>query len=34
MISRKIQTKVMKVLAVFLVFATVLFLIGPAIGTF
>lgn len=34
MLSRKTQTKIMKVMVVFMVFATVLFLIGPAIGSF
>jgi hypothetical protein len=34
MISRKAQTKIMKVFAVFIIIAMVLFLIGPAIVTF
>jgi hypothetical protein len=34
MISRKVQTKVMKVFAVFIIIAMVLFLIGPAMSTF
>ena len=32
MISRKTQSKIMKVVAVFMIFATVLFLVGPFLG--
>ncbi len=34
MISRKFQTKAMKVFAVFIIIAMVLFLVGPAMSTF
>jgi hypothetical protein len=34
MISRKTQGTIMKIVAVFMIFATVLFLVGPILGTF